>query len=283
MILPKHFLPPMAVNALLGTVLWTSYSEASALLIGHAQIGSHAVAVAALAGALAGGTQAIVSAPCENVRLLIEGGTSGNSWSHAWREVFRGSAHPASRHDAVEEARQTKNWMKEVGDMAGRGWHGLGYTLGKDVTGFSAFFAIFEVTRRLALQVRAGTVNVTASGESEGGKLRRHMPQFLYGLTLVTGGAIAGLSYEIIGRPWDVVRHEVRLNALAKERRTPIALLARKIEEEGFSRLFRDPLNTIPERGPRPRIYTMLKTLARVGPWGIGFLVYQAYDTGSNY
>lgn len=80
---------------------------------------------------------ALVSAPAENVRLLVEGGTSHNSWSHAWKEVFRGSPPPptASRHDTIEEIRKVRSWMKEVGDMTGRGWHGLGYTLGKDVTG----------------------------------------------------------------------------------------------------------------------------------------------------
>jgi len=159
----------MVVNALLGTVLWASYAEASGVLQPH--IRSHPTAMAAVAGALAGGTQALVSAPAENVRLLVEGGTSHNSWLHAWKEVFRGTPAPrsSSRHETIEEIRQVRSWMREVGDMAGRGWHGLRYTLGKDVTGFAAFFAIFDMTRRIALKVRSVTQDATRSVESTGG------------------------------------------------------------------------------------------------------------------
>lgn len=73
-VIGKHFFPPIVVNgmsawlvckpliiiytALLGTILWTSYAEASAVLQPH--IGSHPTATAAIAGALAGGTQGAV-------------------------------------------------------------------------------------------------------------------------------------------------------------------------------------------------------------------------------
>ncbi|KAJ7184271.1 hypothetical protein C8R46DRAFT_455907 [Mycena filopes] len=282
-IIPKHFLPPMAVNALLGTVLWASYSEASAVLQPH--LGAHPTSMAALAGALAGGTQAVVSAPAENVRLLVEGGTAKNSWSHAWKAVFRGSApSTSSRNETIEEIRKVRNWMKEVGDMAGRGWNGLGYTLGKDVTGFAAFFAIFEITRRIALRVKALTQDATRSAEATGHI--KHLPPFAQGLTLVTGGVAAGLSYEVIGRPWDVARHAARLNVLSnQEYCSPVVLVTRKIREEGFLCLFRDPTAASASNPPaardwQRRMYGVLRTLARVGPWGVGFLVYQAYDSG---
>ncbi|KAJ7771691.1 mitochondrial carrier domain-containing protein [Mycena metata] len=239
-VIPKQFFPPMLVNALLGTVLWASYSEASTVL--QPYIGSHPTSMAALAGALAGGTQALVSAPAENVRLLMEGGTAGNSWSHAWKEVFRGSPPPlsSSRHETLEEIRKVRSWMKEVGDMAGRGWHGLGYTFGKDVTGFAAFFAIFEITRRIALRIKAFTHDATRSAKPKGSK--KHLPQFAHGLTLVTGGVVAGLSYEVLGRPWDVARHAARLNVLSnQEYHSPVVLVTRKIREEGFLCLFRNP------------------------------------------
>ncbi|KAF7353615.1 hypothetical protein MVEN_01045900 [Mycena venus] len=283
-VIGKHFIPPMAVNALLGTVLWESYSQASAVL--HPHIGSHPTAMAAVAGALAGGTQALVSAPAENVRLLVEGGTSHNSWLHAWKEVFRGSPPPpsSSRHDTLEEIRQVRSWMREVGDMAGRGWHGLFYTIGKDVTGerFAAFFAIFDVTRRIAVNVRNVAQTTTRSVKSTSGNSskKNQLPQLLQGVTLVTGGVIAGLSYEVIGRPWDVARHAARLNLLTdREYRSPLVLVTQKIKQDGFLSLFRDPTAARPSTA-RSRIYSVLRTLARVGPWGVGFLVYQAYDAG---
>lgn len=80
----------------------------------------------------------MVAAPAENVRLVLEGGTSGQSWSHAWKEVFRGTA-SASRHDTIEDVRQVRNWMKEVGEMAGRGWDGWGWGCAKDICGENAF------------------------------------------------------------------------------------------------------------------------------------------------
>ncbi|KAJ7043184.1 hypothetical protein C8F04DRAFT_1287403, partial [Mycena alexandri] len=286
-VIPKHFVPPMFVNALLGTVLWASYSEASAVLQPH--IGSHPTSMAALAGALAGGTQALVSAPAENVRHLMEGGAARNSWSHAWKEVFRGSPPPtsSSRHETLEEIRKVRSWMKEVGDMAGRGWHGFGYTFGKDLrlTGFAAFFAIFEITRRIALRIKALTHDATRSPELKGSK--KHLPQFVHGLTLVTGGVVAGLSYEVLGRPWDVARNAARLNVLSnQEYRSPVVIITRKIRDEGFLCLFRDPTTANGSSPPvardwHRRIYGVLRTLARVGPWGAGFLIFSAYDSDS--
>ncbi|KAF8184880.1 hypothetical protein K438DRAFT_1907723 [Mycena galopus ATCC 62051] len=275
-VIGKHFVPPMVVNALLGTILWASYAEASNVLQPH--IGSHPTAMAAVAGAFAGGTQALVSAPAENVRLLVEGGTSHNSWSHAWREVFRGSPPPpsSSRHDAVQEIRQVRIWMREVGDMAGRGWHGLG---------FAAFFAIFDITRRIALHVRSAVQDATRFGKSTTGNSsqNKHLPQLVHGVTLVTGGVIAGLSYEIIGRPWDVARHAARVNLLSdREYHSPLVLVTQKIQRDGFLSLFRNPatVGVVSSSTARSRIYSVLRTLARVGPWGVGFLVYQAYDSG---
>ncbi|KAJ7168210.1 hypothetical protein C8R43DRAFT_1094781 [Mycena crocata] len=284
LVIPRHFVPPLFLNSLLGTILWTSYAEAStALAAVHPFLGSHPTMNAALAGALAGGTQALVSAPAENVRLLVEGGTSGNSWSHAWKEVFRGAAPPrsSSRHETIEEIRKVRSWMRDVGDMAGRGWNGLGYTFGKDLTGFAAFFAVFEITRRIALKVRTVCDDATRSLESK--SFRKHLPQFSHGITLVTGGVIAGLSYEIIGRPWDVARQAVRLDTVTNpEHRSPVSIIADKIRQEGLFCLFRDPAAAISSStsGNHRRIYTMLRILGRVGPWGAGFLVYQAYDSG---
>ncbi|KAF7311545.1 hypothetical protein MKEN_01056900 [Mycena kentingensis (nom. inval.)] len=282
-VIPKHFIPPMAVNALLGTVLWASYAEASSAIHPHI---THPVLNAAVAGAVAGGAQALVSAPTENVRLLIEGGTSQNSFWHAWKEVFRGTTTASgSRHDTIEEARRLRSWMREVGDMAGRGWDGLGCTLGKDITGFAAFFAIFEVTRRIALQIRTSARNMDALKTEDNDSYKQHVPQLIYGLTLVTGGVVAGLSYEVIGRPFDKVRDALRLDRHTPngELRSPVAVVSHKIREEGVWALFRNTSPAAASATASPnayrRVYGVLRTLARVGPWGVGFLVYQAYET----
>jgi hypothetical protein len=90
---------------------------------------------AALSGAVAGGAQAVVAAPAENVRLAIERGTGGG-WSHAWKEVVRGSApNQPTESTGLRELRQVRNWMLDVRSMAGRGWNGWGWGLAKDVCG----------------------------------------------------------------------------------------------------------------------------------------------------
>ncbi|KAF7338700.1 hypothetical protein MVEN_02096900 [Mycena venus] len=162
--------------------------------------------------------------------------------------------------------------------------HPRGNTAGKklDERGFAAFFAIFDVTRRIAVNVRNVAQTTTRSVKSTSGNSskKNQLPQLLQGVTLVTGGVIAGLSYEVIGRPWDVARHAARLNLLTdREYRSPLVLVTQKIKQDGFLSLFRDPTAARPSTA-RSRIYSVLRTLARVGPWGVGFLVYQAYDAG---
>lgn len=131
-------MPPLVVNAFLGTVLWTTYSEVNSLLNTHASTLSP-TAVAALSGSCAGSVQALAAAPAENVRILLEGGQTRSSWSTAWREVFAGaeslstkSSDPAKHRD---EVRRVQAWVKDAREMAGRGWHGLGFGMAKDSCG----------------------------------------------------------------------------------------------------------------------------------------------------
>lgn len=139
LVIPKHFVPPLLVNAVLGTVLWTAYSESSSVLSGE---GVHPIATAAISGAIAGGAQAIVAAPVENARLAIEGGIGGGGWSHAWKEVLRGTVQDQSTEKkGLHEIRQVRGWMMEVRDMAGRGWNGWGWGLTKDVCGEPGLFS----------------------------------------------------------------------------------------------------------------------------------------------
>lgn len=136
MVIPKHFIPPMLVNAALGTVLWSTYAEMSTVL--EPYLGDHPTILSASAGGIAGGIQALAAAPAENVRIVIEGGSGGHGWSHAWKEVFRGtSASSPSAIQSREDVRQVRGWMKEVGEMAGRGWDGVWWGCAKDICGDS--------------------------------------------------------------------------------------------------------------------------------------------------
>ncbi|KAH7929798.1 hypothetical protein BV22DRAFT_1029198 [Leucogyrophana mollusca] len=285
MVIPKHFVPPMIVNALLGTVLWATYSECSNVL--EQTIGAHPICVAALSGAAAGGVQALSAAPAENVRLMIEG---GSGWSTAWKEVFR-VTRPSSTsnvQDEMRDIRQVRQWMREVSSMAGRGWDGWGWGCAKDVCGFAAFFAIFELTRKMASKTKA-TAQISIQRfhpDGEGGQsLKRHLPRAVHALTLVSGGALAGLAYEVLSRPWDAARRVVQLDRTLHSPRSPTIAVMEKIREEGLITFFRDPATSpraVTDSLPagRRRIYAGLRALARVGPWGVGFLVWEAFGPG---
>ena len=130
----------MFVNAVLGFVLWESYGVASIGL--EPYLATHSLANAAMAGAAAGACQAAVAAPAENVRLLLEGGFGGHSWSSAWKEVFREKESltaTASKSQQINEIRELRTWFKDVGQMAGRGWEGWGWGCTKDAAGWSSF------------------------------------------------------------------------------------------------------------------------------------------------
>ena len=293
----------MAVNILLGSVLWTTYAETSGLLERYCE---NSIAIAAMSGAAAGGTQALVAAPAENVRLLLEGGSPTTGWSHVWKEVFRGTnADPAlTRREQLQEARQVRDWMREVGDMAGRGWDGWKWGVAKDTfgdiqhllsapmnlfanirhTGFALFFAQFELTRRLATRAKIATREAMARRDRNK-HVQSHIPRFVSAITLVTGGAIAGLLYEISCRPWDTARKAVHVDHVVAESQhhSVTTILLDKVKRDGWMSFFKAPAGHVHEGDAsqsRRRIHTLLRTLARVGPWGVGFLAWEAFGPG---
>ncbi|KDQ60663.1 hypothetical protein JAAARDRAFT_125449 [Jaapia argillacea MUCL 33604] len=287
-VIPKHFIPPMMVNAFLGTVLWTTYSECSQLL--EARMNLHPLGVTALSGAVAGGVQAIAAAPAENVRLVIEGGTPRSCWSHAWKEVFRGTegSTASSRQRQIHEAREVRQWMKEVGEMAGRGWNGWGFGCAKDICGFAVFFSIFELTRDAAASMKTLSRNALIfidDGDDGHRSLRLHAPRFVHAMTLVCGGVAAGVAYELTCRPWDVARKTVHIAKVSSPPQKPWSGLVDKVRDDGILSFFRDPTIVTPQAstGPtnaRPRMLAALRILARAGPWGAGFLVWEALRPG---
>lgn len=96
---------------------------------------------------------------------------------------------------------------------------------------------------------------------------------------LTVAKVIAGLAYEYVGRPWDVARRTLSVEALDQKRHLSIVnILMRKLREEGLISFFRDPYATVGQAdGPSGRLYMLFRTMGRVGPWGVGFLVWEAY------
>ncbi|TFK91229.1 hypothetical protein K466DRAFT_596285 [Polyporus arcularius HHB13444] len=288
-VIPKHFVPPMLVNGLLGYVLWSTYSETSTYL--EPYLASHPTALAAISGAVAGGAQAIVAAPAENMRFALEGTNPATGWHDAWREVFLKTepVNPMPRMEQINEARQVRDWMRDVGEMAGRGWDGWGWGCAKDICGFAVFFAIFDITRRCAIETRNISQDFVdhtpESTDQRFRSIRKHTPRVVHATTLVTGGAIAGLAYEMVSRPWDAARKAVHIDRLAPEgdQHSIVAILSRKVREDGVLSFFRNPAHATHEPSASPirrRANAALRTLGRVGPWGVGFLVWEAFGPG---
>ena len=74
--------------------------------------------------------------------------------------------------------------------------------------GFSVFFSMFELTRKTAIAVKSvATHNLVKrdSLKAEDSNLSR----IVHGSVLVSGGILASVSYELTGRPFDVVGRAV--------------------------------------------------------------------------
>ena len=121
-------------------------------------------------------------------------------------------------------------------------------------------------------------------GETRAQSIKRHFPRTVHGLTLVSGGVVAGLAYEILSRPFDAARRAVQLNGMSNtgNREPPMRVVLLKVKQDGLGSFFRDAdsATASPGSAASRRLYMALRTLARVGPWGVGFLVWEALGPG---
>jgi len=277
-VIAQHFIPPLIVNAALGTILWTTYSVTHSALQTHIH---NTLAVSALAGGVAGGIQALAAAPAENVRIVLEGGSQHAGWTDAWKEVFlatKANQDLASQATMQRtDARLVREWMREVRGTAGRGWDGWRWTCAKDSCGFATFFSIFEVSRKAAshsaLLVEQSDV-IRCRVKVVGQRVAR-------ATTLITGGVVAGFCYEAVCRPWDNARKIVHLHQISAKQPAPIPqVLMQHLKEYGIFSLFKNT-NVAATASADRGLALSLRTLARVGPWGVGFLVWEAVGNQS--
>ena len=140
-------------------------------------------------------------------------------------------------------------------------------------------------------------------GDDGGVWIRRHTPRVVHAMTLVAGGAVAGLAYEIVSvshykqpswpiltnpnivqRPLDIARKAVHLDRLNVHGHHSVTkTLLAHLGNEGLASFFKDPTaspHNSTSQVTRPKLHAFLRTLGRVGPWGIGFLVWEAFGPG---
>lgn len=139
-------------------------------------------------------------------------------------------------------------------------------------------------------------------------KTRNTTSRVAQGVTLVSGGVVAGLGYEIVCRPFDNARRLVYLEDVHRratqtspdaesprsgsgsERGVPrpetrsrvvMRVIVQKLKSDGVLYFFSNPqqVTHVPDaavsRATRG-MYAALRTLGRVGPWGVGFLLYES-------
>lgn len=117
-----------------------------------------------------------------------------------------------------------------------------------------------------------------------------HLPRIVHGATLVCGGVLAGLSYELVGRPWDVARRTIELHNAPQpgqsRLKATLRTLETKLQQDGLLSFFRAVPSSagastdVGMSGARRRLYATLRVLGRVGPWGVGFLIWEALGPG---
>jgi hypothetical protein len=132
-------------------------------------------------------------------------------------------------------------------------------------------------------------------------KTRKSTARIVHGVTLVGGGVVAGLAYEMVCRPFDNARRWVHLDDLRKaadqsttkggktESRPHVVarVVLEKFKKEGPLPFFANPHHLVHTAEPSISLSTVsrwmhagLRTLGRVGPWGIGFLLYESMGGG---
>lgn len=136
----------------------------------------------------------------------------------------------------------------------------------------------------VATRVKAASYDY-AESKSANRNTQIHVPRIANAATLVTGGAVAGLAYEIVSRPWDVARKAVHVDYVlsAHNHHNVVSILRHKVERDGWFSFFRISGAPVHEDFTSPlhrRMQSLLRTIARVGPWGVGFLAWEAFGPG---
>ena len=149
-------------------------------------------------------------------------------------------------------------------------------------TGFGAFFAVFDITRRVAMEAGIASQSVAFRFFPTKRQSQRRLQRVVHSLTLVIGGVAAGISYEVVSRPWNNARKAVERNQFAHMSQYRSASLAvlQALRTDGLRAFFRDPAATTYPATGRNRRMAILRTLGRVGPWGLGFLVWEGLGPG---
>jgi hypothetical protein len=147
-----------------------------------------------ICGSLAGATQSIISAPLDNVRLVLH--DTKSRWP-GWISVLRQSIFPA--YFATSTSSTSKSGrLRSLRQWGSRGSSMLALGVIRDALGFGAFFGVFENGRLVAKRARAFLRQTVA--------LSSWSSNVVQAALLVAFGAAASLSFGTLAKPFDIAR-----------------------------------------------------------------------------
>ena len=170
------------------------------------------------------------------------------------------------------------------------------------------FFAVFDISRQIATHASEQLAPRDSDTSSKTWRPFSGAHRIAQSLILVSGGVIGGLGHEIVGRPFDISRRLLYINdahmraeraALSSTESSPrlgtnrvssprqsflsnvstsLNVLRDTAHKEGYLYFFRSPVASPldSDSSPYRRLHTALRTLGRVGPWGVAFVVWEA-------
>ncbi|WVN85969.1 uncharacterized protein L203_101127 [Cryptococcus depauperatus CBS 7841] len=299
------------------------------LIRGPTVIPNHPTFLSGIAGAGAGVVQGLAFTPVENVMRFVQQSTM--SWATLLARFVNlpvsnfpsafSSVQPITPFQAVKNLFASKTWKKEK-----NWWKGWKWAAARDAFGYSCFFAAFDVTRRVGLRVKQfyggdiqqEWINLGDSQCSPKTRTIAYRPcldrpqapvkaRLAQAVTIVTGGILASVLAQIIGRPFRICQRIMMLDEFQR-------IKVRNLQAQMQSQTQPQSISTFPEalhnrhshpildvyrqKGLRPFIQSsaqiqsaqMEKELtkeklsralrrigwrvASVGPWGLGFLVW---------
>ncbi|WWC85677.1 uncharacterized protein L201_000543 [Kwoniella dendrophila CBS 6074] len=210
------------------------------LLRGPSIIPNHPTLLSAIAGAGAGLVQGAAFTPVENVvRFLHQSTTSLTSMAAKFlhlpiRNVPQAFdlSQPATPVQAIKNLFASETWRK-----TNSWWTGWRWAVARDALSYSCFFAAFDITRRVGLRVKAlfggsiqpGWENILvldfpsedeSISKTKQQILDQHVPtkaRVAQALTIVTGGVLASILAELVGRPFRACQKIMLIDAKLQE------------------------------------------------------------------
>ncbi|WFD33338.1 hypothetical protein MCUN1_000151 [Malassezia cuniculi] len=285
MFLLSLVMPPLLANTAIGFTLFQTYTTVERVLQHDTKPSRTMIPgaftplwVVASAGAAAGAAQCIISAPLENVRTVIQQYFVREITADArharkarpmfpWGSISRAALMPflpdAWYRKVAQEVARTHGATLGAGASVAplvhsltRRIHGAGLTLSvvRDGIGFSAFFVIFEITRRIALHTSLMLDSVHPSSPRKAHEPREwdqdldvsyNTSRTVHGrlvaaIILMCGGAVGALIYELTGRPFELMRTVLHncLHAIRRADKTKRG--SAPAPTRGMSRIVRD-------------------------------------------